>query len=101
MFYDLNGREIRSFDYNNDEAVREFTSCAFNPSGDTVAFGTYNRFYMYSFNIQQNDWEEIGSKHVSRSGGGGGWVVGVCRGGGWGWKLCCLGQGGLLGRVCV
>ena len=65
VFYDLNGREVRSFDYNNDETVREFTSCAFNPGGDTVVFGTYNRFYMYSFNIQRNDWEEVGCKTVS------------------------------------
>ncbi|EFJ49307.1 intraflagellar protein IFT172 [Volvox carteri f. nagariensis] len=64
VFYDLNGREIRSFDYGNDDNVREFTTCAFNPSGDTVVFGTYNRFYMYTFNIQRNDWEEVGHKHI-------------------------------------
>lgn len=79
VFYDLNGREIRSFDYSNNDEVREFTTCAFNPSGDTVVFGTYNRFYMYTFNIQRNDWEEAGHKQVGTSGRVGG---GVCKAGG-------------------
>ncbi len=76
VFYDLTGREIRAFDYSNDDAVREFTTCSFNPSGDTVVFGTYNRFYMYTFNIQRQDWEEVGFKHVSARGLAGRWFRG-------------------------
>ncbi|GFH08379.1 WD_REPEATS_REGION domain-containing protein [Haematococcus lacustris] len=59
VFYDTNGRELQVFDYSNDEAVREFTSCSFNPSGDTAAFGSYNRFYIYTLNATRKAWEQI------------------------------------------
>jgi intraflagellar transport protein 172 len=68
VFYDQGGREIQAFDYSNDDSVREFCSCAFNPSGDTVVFGTYNRFYIYSFSSnpteKERPWQEVGFKQV-------------------------------------
>lgn len=63
VFYDTNGREVTAFDYSGEEAVREFTSCAFNPSGDTAVFGTYNRFYIYVFNTMRNAWDEVCMGH--------------------------------------
>lgn len=73
VFYDLNGREVRAFDYSADDSMREFSSCAFNPSGDTVVMGNYNRFLIYAYNMQRSDWEEVGHKQVS------GWPVDVQR----------------------
>ena len=59
MFYDQSGKEQQSFDYSGDEGVREFVSCAFNPSGDTAVFGTFNRFYVFSHNATRHTWEEV------------------------------------------
>ncbi len=59
VFYEANGRTLQTFDYSNDDGVREFTACAFNPSGDAVAFGTYNRFYVYVHNANRNVWEQV------------------------------------------
>lgn len=59
VFYDNNGREVQVYDYSSDDSVREFTSCAFNPSGDTAVFGTYNRFYVYTYNQMRNTWDEV------------------------------------------
>lgn len=61
MFYDTHGRTLQSFDYSGDEGVREFTACAFNPSGDAVAFGTFNRFYVFTHNATRNVWEQVGA----------------------------------------
>lgn len=70
MFYDQSGKEQQSFDYSGDEGVREFVSCAFNPSGDTVVFGTFNRFYVFSHNATRHTWEEVrrGSATTSQQG---------------------------------
>eukprot|EP00983_Pelagomonas_calceolata_P073778 1152272-Pelagomonas_calceolata.AAC.20 len=54
------GRTLQTFDYSGDDGVREFTACAFNPSGDAVVFGTYNRFYVYVHNAIRNAWEQVG-----------------------------------------
>jgi hypothetical protein len=60
VFYDTHGRTLQSFDFNHDESVREFTACSFNPSGDAVAFGTFNRFYVFTLNLARNVWEQVG-----------------------------------------
>ena len=59
VFYDQSGRELQVFDYSNDDSVREFCSCAFNPSGETAVFGAYNRFYIYSHNLSRGTWEQV------------------------------------------
>ncbi|KAF5830572.1 intraflagellar protein IFT172 [Dunaliella salina] len=64
VFYDTNGRTLQMFDYSGDDGVREFTACAFNPSGDAVVFGTYNRFYVYVHNASRNTWEQATMKHI-------------------------------------
>ena len=61
VFYDQSGREQQVFDYSTDDSVREFTSCAFNPSGETVVFGAYNRFFVYSHNLSRGNWEQVRS----------------------------------------
>ena len=59
VFYGPNGRQLQAFDFGSDEGVREFTSCAFNPSGDAVVFGTFNRFYVFAFNAGRSVWEQV------------------------------------------
>ena len=50
VFYDpMNGMEVRTFDYSNDDSVKEFTVAAFNPSGETVVIGNYDKFISYNF----------------------------------------------------
>jgi len=55
---------LHRFDYAKDEKVKEFTLATFNPSGDTVVLGNFNRFYTYNFNSKRGTWEEIGYKHI-------------------------------------
>jgi intraflagellar transport protein 172 len=62
--YDANGRELQSMDYSTDESVRDFASCTFNPGGDTVVFGAFNRLYAFAWSSTKNVWEEVAMKHV-------------------------------------
>ena len=39
-------------------------NAAFNPSGDSVVLGNFNRFYVYNFNKKRDQWEEIGIKKI-------------------------------------
>ena len=73
------------FDYSGDDTVREFSSCAFNPSGETAVFGTYNRFYIFTLNAKRT-WEEVGAEPPG--GGGGGRADGE-----WGQRLSCRADG--------
>lgn len=63
-FYDLSGNFLQRFDYSKDDKVRDFTVAAFNPSGDTVVLGNFNRFYVYNFNSKRGQWEEIACKII-------------------------------------
>lgn len=63
-FYDTSGREMQVFDYSQDDNVREFGACAFNPSGDCVVFGNFNRYYIYCYNTTRSIWEETGVKQI-------------------------------------
>jgi hypothetical protein len=64
VFYDTNGREMQAFDYSSDPEARDFSSCCFNPSGDTAVVGAFNRFYVYSLNSSRGTWEQVGVKQV-------------------------------------
>eukprot|EP00854_Cymbomonas_tetramitiformis_P006568 gene6568-7868_t len=64
VFYDTEGGVLQHFDYSGDEAVREFTCAEFNPSGETVVIGSFNRYYVFSYNLQRQLWEESGVKII-------------------------------------
>jgi intraflagellar transport protein 172 len=64
VFYDANGREMQAFDYSSDPEAQDFSSCCFNPSGDTAVVGAFNRFYVYSLNSSRGTWEQVGVKQV-------------------------------------
>ena len=55
---------MQRFDYTNDDQVRDFSQASFNPSGDTVVLGNFNRFYIYNFSKKREQWEEIGVKKI-------------------------------------
>ena len=44
VFYDKEGQALQRFDYSREEGEKEFTAAAFNPSGEYVVVGSFNRF---------------------------------------------------------
>jgi len=63
-FYDQYGGIERAFDYVNDPKCKEFTSACFNPTGESVVVGNYDRFYTYALDPRTGIWEEVGVKEV-------------------------------------
>lgn len=66
VFYDQNGRQLQAFDYSSDEAARDLSCCAFNPSCDTAVVGAFNRLYVFSMSNSSGIWEHVAVKQVSR-----------------------------------
>ena len=64
VFYDTSGNILQFFDHANEDEVHEFSSAAFNPSGETVVVGSFNKFFIYRLNMQRGMWEEIGFKRI-------------------------------------
>ena len=65
VFYDTEGQVCQLFDYSQDLAsLKEFTTAAFNPSGESVVLGAFNRLQVFNLNISRNLWEEAGVKQV-------------------------------------
>lgn len=48
IFYDADGGMERTFDYSSDPSCREFTTAAFNPTGDAVVLGNYDSFHVFA-----------------------------------------------------
>jgi len=63
-FYDADGGVEHTFDYAKDEKCHEFTVAQFNPTGESVVVGNFNRFYIYTMNAQTDAWEEVGVKEI-------------------------------------
>jgi WD40 repeat protein len=63
-FYDKEGQALQRFDYSRDEGEKEFTAAAFNPSGEYVVVGSFNRFRTFSLNSHENAWQPTGVKQV-------------------------------------
>lgn len=63
-FYDANGAELRQLDYSNDDDVKEFTVAAFNPSGQSVVIGNFDKFFVFAFNSAAQSWESCGPHKV-------------------------------------
>jgi len=64
IFYDFDGGVQRTFDYQNESKVREFTCAATNPTGDAIVVGNYDRFYVYAYDQNLGDWEQAEVKEV-------------------------------------
>jgi intraflagellar transport protein 172 len=63
-FYDYDGTELRSFEYDNDASVKEFGCAAFNPSGESVVIGSCNCFFTYAYYPRTREWREVARKDV-------------------------------------
>ena len=64
-FYDASsGRVVDTFDHTADDGVKEFTVAKANPSGECVAIGNFDAFYVYGYNSDTAAWEERGTKKV-------------------------------------
>jgi intraflagellar transport protein 172 len=55
-FWDPEGREGRTFDYTSDASIKEFAVAAFNPSGESVVLGNFNRFLVYAWHPVNREW---------------------------------------------
>eukprot|EP00191_Tetraselmis_sp_GSL018_P001208 CAMPEP_0177614748 /NCGR_PEP_ID=MMETSP0419_2-20121207/22933_1 /TAXON_ID=582737 /ORGANISM="Tetraselmis sp., Strain GSL018" /LENGTH=1707 /DNA_ID=CAMNT_0019112051 /DNA_START=174 /DNA_END=5298 /DNA_ORIENTATION=- len=64
VFYEDDGSVLQTFDHSHNEDIREFTTAQFNPSGETVVVGSFNRFHIYCFNSRSRIWEEVGAKEI-------------------------------------
>lgn len=64
VFYDANGRQLQAFDFSTDEAARDLSCCAMNPSNDTAVVGAFNRLYVFSLNNSTGVWQHMAVKQV-------------------------------------
>lgn len=63
-FWDPDGREGQTFDYSSDPKIKEFTVAAFNPSGESVVIGNFNRFLVYAWHPKNTEWTEVVQREV-------------------------------------
>lgn len=63
-FWGNDGRETRTFDYSNTPGVKEFSCCRFNPSGESVVLGNYNKYFVFSYNPRTREWSEVVIKEI-------------------------------------
>lgn len=64
IFYTDDGNLFQRMDYTHDSTVKEFTIGAFNPSGDTIVLGNFNKFFVIGFNPQRGDYVEKTIKNI-------------------------------------
>ncbi len=63
-FYSDTGEHLQFFDYSNDISVKDFTISRSNNSGDLIAVGNFDKFFIFMFNNKKSVWEEALIKHI-------------------------------------
>lgn len=63
-FYTEDGQFLQQFNHSQDEDQKEFTVAAFNPSGESVVVGSFNKLHVYNYNMRANRWDQAGIKAV-------------------------------------
>lgn len=63
-FWDPEGREGQTFHYESDPKIKEFTVASFNPSGESVVLGNFNRFLVYAWHPKNREWSEVVQREV-------------------------------------
>ncbi|CAD7963993.1 unnamed protein product [Amoebophrya sp. A25] len=63
-FWSPEGRDARTFDYGTMKGVKEFSCCRFNPSGESVVLGNYNRYFVFAWHARNREWQEVAVKEV-------------------------------------
>ena len=51
------GKRLQNFDYSNDEKFKEFSCCKISESGDAIALGNFNSFFVFLYNERKQVWE--------------------------------------------
>ena len=62
VIYNDVGKKIQNFDYSNDDYLKEFGCCRISDSGDAIALGNFNSFYVYLYNERKQVWESCVKK---------------------------------------
>ena len=57
VFYDQSGCMQKCFKYDGVNC-KDFTVAACNPTGDTIIVGNFNSFYLFSWDLNTQKWEE-------------------------------------------
>ena len=60
LVLDLQGQQTQRFDYTKEAALKEFTSCATHPSGQSVVLGNFSQLLTFVYQSAGNRWEESG-----------------------------------------
>jgi intraflagellar transport protein 172 len=58
MIHNETGDIMQTFDYSDDQLIRDFSICKINTNYDLIAVGNYNKLFIYGYNNKQNIWEE-------------------------------------------
>ena len=64
VLYGNDGNLLQQFDFIEDEDASEFNTAAFNPSGESVVVGSFNKFHIFSLNSQRQQWEMAALKRI-------------------------------------
>jgi len=62
VIYNDVGKKIQNFDYSNDDNLKEFGCGKISDSGDAIALGNFNAFYVYLYNERKQVWESCAKK---------------------------------------
>ena len=57
IYNDL-GKKLQNFDFSNDEKYKEFSCCKISNTGDAIALGNYNSFFVFLYNERKQIWEQ-------------------------------------------
>ncbi|KAF8563376.1 Intraflagellar transport protein [Paragonimus westermani] len=62
--YSREGRVVQQFDYSKDDTEKEFTVAVSSPSGQSVAFGSFDRIRIFAWSPRKSSWEECKPKVI-------------------------------------
>lgn len=62
--YSPEGSLERTFEYADDPAVRNITALAFNPPGESVVVGSWDRLGVLTYNARDDEWDDSNARDV-------------------------------------
>ncbi|THD25249.1 Intraflagellar transport protein [Fasciola hepatica] len=63
--YGRDGRVTQQFDYSREDLEKEFTVAVTSPSGQSVAFGSFDRIRLFAWSPRKACWEESEPKQIT------------------------------------
>ncbi|CAD7702008.1 unnamed protein product [Ostreobium quekettii] len=64
VFYSYSGQRLQEFDCSESGNGAELSVAVFNPSGDSVVLGSFNKFMSFSYVSRADSWEQMGTKEI-------------------------------------